>query len=143
MSPLNLTKKISQLLNQRSVFLLDGIGAVLSLLVTGVLLPNFSEALGLSREVLSSLAYLPFLYAIFSFTCFFAIKTIQPWMLRSIIALNAFYCLISIYFILFFKATTILGQVFLAFEVLIILVVISIEVQVYKQTWPMVLQKNK
>lgn len=120
-------------LNSRSIFLLDGLGAVVSFLLTGLVLPYFSNLIGLSPQVLYALAGFPFVYAIFSLGCYkFALKT-KPWMLLIVIAANLVYCAISGIVISVFETLTPLGRLLLIAEIIVVLGVIALEFNVYKK----------
>lgn len=121
-------------LNERNVFLMDGVGAVASALFTGLLLPKFSLFLGINSSLLKTLALVPASYAVYSLSCYFIIKNIKPWMLLTIICGNLFYCLVSLSLILFRERITWRAQVLLAIEIAVILFVVFLEYRVYKKT---------
>lgn len=119
-------------LNKKSIFLLDGVGAAVSALFTGLLLPLFTTEIGLPAEVLYSLATLPILCSIYSFSCHFA-KKFHPWMLFGIMAANIFYCLISAALIFTYESMTSWGIALLLAEIFVVIFVITLEVKVYYQ----------
>lgn len=121
-------------LNSRTIFLLDGFGATASALFTGLFLPQFASELGLPVEILYSLATLPVLCALYSFTCHFS-KKFHPWMLTGIIAANIFYCLISAGLMSFYEPITVWGVGLLAAEIVVILSVVALELQVYRRSF--------
>ncbi len=120
-------------LNQKNIFLLDGIGAILSACFTGLILVRYSLFLGINVSLLQSLAMLPAVYALYSLSCYFFVSKIRPWMLMTIISANLFYCLISAALILFRERITSLGKTFLTAEIVIILLVVYVEIKVLKQ----------
>ena len=119
-------------LNSRSVFLLDGTGALLSMILTGLILPYFSDWLGLPAPLLRSLAIIPSMYAIYSFYCYKRIRIIQPWMLAAIMLANLGYCALSSLLIFTLDSITLWGQLLLAGEILAVAIVIAIEFRIYK-----------
>ncbi|UXR63703.1 hypothetical protein EZJ49_11540 [Bdellovibrio bacteriovorus] len=119
-------------LNGKTVFLFDGVGALLSLLLTGFILPHFSELLGVPRHILYCLALFPLLYSIFSLSCFFLATRTKLWMLKSIIAANTGYCLISALLIFTYPELTLWGRIVLAAEILVVLGVIAIEIKILR-----------
>lgn len=119
-------------LNSRYIFLFDGIGAGLSLVFTGVLLPFFSEAIGIPTKLLYTLAVLPLMFMCYSLICYFVIKRIKSWMLRTVIIANLFYCAMAMFVISALPSITVWGQALLAAEVIVIFVVIAIEAKVYR-----------
>lgn len=120
-------------LNQKNVFLLDGIGAVLSACFTGFILTRYSLFLGINVSLLQSLALLPTAYALYSLSCYFFVPKIRPWMLLAIISANVFYCLISASLILFRERITSLGKTLLTAEIIIVLLVVFVEIKVYRK----------
>lgn len=120
-------------MNSRTIFLLDGIGALLSLIVTGLILPQFSEVLGLSKNLIYTLAIFPAIFMSYSFTCYAFIKPTKPWMVLTIILANLTYCLISGSLILFHEALTLPGKSLLSGEILVVLAVITLEFKVYRE----------
>lgn len=120
-------------MNDRTIFLLDGIGALGSLTFTGLVLPHFSEALGLSKNLIYTLAIFPAVYTIYSLTCYFVIKSTKPWMLLTIILGNLIYCLVSAALILVHETLTFPGKSLLFAEILVVLAVITLELKIYRK----------
>lgn len=123
-----------QKLNSKNIFLLDSAGAAISLIVTGGVLPFFSAHTGLQRNALHNLAALPFIYSMASFL-FYSLAKRKPWMLLAVIFANFFYCLVSISLILFYDGLLFLGCWILLSEIFILLIMMSIEVSVYKRSF--------
>lgn len=121
-----------QKLNIKTIFLFDGIGALASAFLTGVLLPLFSSSLGLPVEVLQTLAAFPVLYAIYSLSCYWLIKQPQRWMLMLIMVANLCYCLVSGGAIFGIASITNWGISFLIGEILVILAVVGLEWRVFR-----------
>lgn len=119
-------------LNRKNIFLLDGVGALLSSIFTGLLLPLFSEDVGISTSVLHCLALIPFIYGIYSISCYLFPKITKPWMLITIIVANIAYCLLSGAIILRMSSITPAGQVLLSAEIFLILCVVGLELKVYR-----------
>lgn len=120
-------------LNERTIFLFDGIGAVLSAVFTALLLPMFSEWTGLQDKLLFNLAVFPVTYALFSLVCYRFVKTTKPWMLMTVMIGNTFYCLLSIQIVATHKTATVWGQIALIAEMIVILAVVTIESKVYRK----------
>lgn len=120
-------------LNSRNIFLIDGLGALASFSLTGLILPIFSEELGISKQVLHSLAIFPLVYSIYSLSCYKFVEVIKSWMLLAVILANLLYCLISLFLVLNLSGITIWGQSLLAYEVLVILFVVAVEVPIYRK----------
>ncbi|OWP61469.1 hypothetical protein CDA63_19275 [Hymenobacter amundsenii] len=77
--------------SRQRLFLLDGVGAVLSALCLGAVLPRFERALGVPAAVLHPLAAIAGALATGSLLCYWANpRPWQPW-LRAIAAANLLY----------------------------------------------------
>ncbi len=120
-------------MNERTIFLFDGIGATSSFVLSGLILPRFSEALGLSKDILYFLAAFPAVYLLYSFSCFALVKKIKGWMLLTIISANFAYCLISGGLIIFHDGVGELGKYLLFTEVVVVIAVIVLELKVYQK----------
>jgi hypothetical protein len=121
-------------LNAKNIFLIDGIGAILSTVSTGLVLSFFTILTGIPISVSSALASLGLVFAIYSFSCYAIVKQIKPWMLAAIIIANVSYCLIAT-IIAFTINVTHWGQVYFIAEVLIVVGVVIIELSVYRQAF--------
>jgi hypothetical protein len=119
-------------LNQRTVFLFDGGGAAISVLSSALVLPLFSERLGLFPRTLYFLASFPFVFMIYSLHCYFFVKTIKHWMLGTLISANGIYVFISAGVIFSTETISAFGTLVLSVEILILLAVIAVEVNVYR-----------
>ena len=112
---------------------MDGIGAFLSVVCTAIVLPLFSDLLGLSKSLLLILAMIPASYMVYSLVCYFLVNQIRAWMLGAIIVANIIYCLITGTLILLYKPITNIGIGFLMMEILVILLVVYLEIKVLKK----------
>lgn len=122
-------------LNERSIFLFDGVGALVSAVFTGVVLPLLSQWVGLPLWSLYGLAIFPVIYAVYSLSCYWFSKTIKSWMLKTIVMANLFYCVIAGIVIFVFPDITLWGRLFLTAEILIIFGVVAIELKVYRKAF--------
>lgn len=82
--------------NPHALFLLDGLGALLSIFLLGLILPLFQSTIGMPLTTLYFLAAIPVFFVIYDFYCYF--KKVQPWQqyLYFIAIANVIYCIISI-----------------------------------------------
>lgn len=120
------------MLNQRNVFLLDGTGAAVSAVFSGLILPLLQPLTGIPPWCSNGLAFLAVTYAVFSLSCWKRANPIRPWMLKTVIAANSFYCMISAAVAICIVDVTGLGRLLLAGEVFIVAVVIAIELKVLR-----------
>lgn len=118
-------------LNTQNIFLMDALGALLSLALTAGFLPFLSSWTGLQPNVLYFLATFPLLYCVFSFICY-KLRSRKPWMLLTILFANALYVLVSGAVMMTVQGITVWGYLFLLAEILVLLAVILIEWSVYR-----------
>lgn len=79
----------------RTLFLVDGAGALVTALIVGVVLPALGEHIGMPRPVLRALALAAAAFAAYSLTCAATQPTRWPGYLRGIASANAGYCLVT------------------------------------------------
>jgi hypothetical protein len=119
-------------LNSKNIFLFDAVGAALSLVVTGGILPFFSQTIGIPRTVLYCLAFFPLVFGLYSFVCY-QLPARKAWMLLAIVFANFFYSALSLGLLLLYPGITLWGYLFLGTELLVLSVVIAIEWATYKR----------
>ena len=73
-------------INEKNIFLFDGIGALLSFIFTGLLLPVFSDSVGIPIFILRYLAFLPLVFTAYSFYCYRLPTKTKPWMLLTLVS---------------------------------------------------------
>jgi len=105
----------------RTLFLIDGFGAMLSAFMLGFVLMNNQPLIGMPVEVLQILASIPCLFAMYSFAGRFIIKgRVEPY-LKWIAIANFMYCLTTAALVLlFFKELTALGIAYFMLEIAIV-----------------------
>ena len=115
------------------IFLIDGIGACLSVLFLGLLLPSFESYFGMPKNVLYGLAILASLLAIFSLSCYFFNVKNGRLFLKIVAFANILYCCISLGLMLYFyqKLTT-LGFVYFLGEKIVVLILVYFELKMAK-----------
>ena len=121
-----ITAKVTS--NPRVLFLIDGIGALLSAFFLGLVFTRFESVFGMPEKALYFLALFPILFAIYDFIVYF-IKS-NNWILSiQIIAFaNLVYSLISILLIYQnIQQLTVLAVTYFSLELLIIFSLVIIE----------------
>ena len=112
----------------KTIFLIDGLGAILSAFMLGVVLVHFQNLIGMPERTLYLLAFLPCLFMIYSFSCFFFLKGNWSPYLKFIALLNFFYCILSIGMMIKHSSSlTILGYIYFVIEIIVVLIVASVE----------------
>jgi len=115
----------------KKVFLIDGLGALLSIFLLGCVLPRLEKYIGMPEQTLYLLASLPCLFVIYNL-CSFFIKEISTSILIKVIAIaNMSYCTISIVAVSYhFQKLTYLGITYFAMEIILILLLAIIELKI-------------
>lgn len=113
----------------RTLFLIDALGALLSALLLGGVLVHWAAWLGLPKQLLYALSFIPILFAVYSFTCYRYLGSAawQPFM-RAIAVANILYCCLTLS-ILFFHTgkVTFWGWAYFLWEITVILVLARAE----------------
>jgi hypothetical protein len=117
--------------NPTQLFLVDGVGAV----VTGCLLIfirlGIEGALGMPLNILSVLSWVAFVYALYSLCCYFFVRSKWSAYLRIIGIANAIYCCVTMGLIFqFHQRLTGLGIAYFIGEVIIIAALVWVELTV-------------
>ena len=110
------------------LFLIDGIGALISAFMLGGVLVYFQSFIGMPTKILHILAILPIFYSIFSFWNFRRKPKKWKLFLKGIAVANIFYCcLTSAILVVCAQKITALGCIYFITEILIILLLVTLE----------------
>jgi hypothetical protein len=124
---------LTLVLYKKNIFLLDGIGALISTLLLGLVLPYFQNLIGMPKQVLYLLAAIPFIFSIYSLSCFWFHASDTVGFLTGIVLGNSLYCLLTTALIIYhFNKLTLLGLSYFIIENIIVIILISIEYRVLK-----------
>ena len=121
-------------LNPRQLFLIDGLGALLSTFLLGVILVKFEYLFGMPKKELYFLAAIPFFFAIYDFICYW--KNPDNWrpFLKVIAIANLIYCCISIAVVFYsYQKLTNLGLSYFLLELVIVFIIVAIELKIIYQ----------
>ena len=114
----------------KRLFLIDGIGALLSAFLLGFVLVQFERIFGIPRSTLYFLAFIPCLFAVYDFYCYRIIKRNIGFYLRVIAFLNLLYCAVSIGFMIYhFQTITVFGWAYIILEILIVISLVMLELK--------------
>lgn len=112
----------------RKMLLIDGIGAVITSFMLGVVLVQFNDYIGMPLNVLYLLAAIVLGFAIYSFSSYTLAKSGHKTLLKIIFTGNAAYCLCtSVLIIIYREQLSPLGIVYFIGEILIISGLLVIE----------------
>lgn len=117
-----------------TIFLLDGIGALVTAGLLLLILTRFEPLFGMPRNALRGLALMAFVYGVYSFTCYLARNRWRPYL--QIIALaNLTYCLITLGLILVnYRQVTWVGVAYFVGETILILSLAALEWRLATET---------
>jgi hypothetical protein len=124
-------------LNSRTVFLLDGLGALLSTVLLVLLLAPFENIFGMSRKIVYQLSIPTLVFTVYS--CGFYFLNMKNWKpyLKLIALANFIYCCVSFGLVIQqYSTLTILGIAYFLGEIGVVLLVIKIELMIIKQYSP-------
>lgn len=117
--------------NPKKVFLFDGIGAIISAFLLGIVLVKMECYFGIPKSALYFLASLPCLFAIYAIFCYLKIDENIGTFLNVIAIANLLYCALSIGLALYhFYTITPLGWAYLITETIIVSAIASFELNV-------------
>jgi hypothetical protein len=117
--------------NPKKLFLIDALGALLSAFLLSVILVKFRSLIGVSSSVLYILALFPIVFATYDVLCYLKVKNNICLFLKIIAYSNILYCFISIGIALYhYIQITYLGWGYFLFEILIILMLATIEMSI-------------
>lgn len=120
--------------NPKKLFLIDGIGAILSALALGLVLVKLEKFFGIPSSALYVLATFPMIFATYDMYCYRKKSDKLGQFLRIIAVINLLYCCLSIGFVFYhFDAITAMGWAYILTEILIIITLATIELRVANQ----------
>ena len=112
----------------KKMFLLDAAGAFISSTMLGIVLPHYSNSIGLSQNLLHYLAMGAAFFFFYSFYCSICVNEEWPKFLLIIIILNSLYCFITIGLIGFhLDSVKILGLIYFLIEIILVLIIVYLE----------------
>jgi len=115
----------------KKVFLIDGLGALLSIFLLGFVLPRLEELIGMPEQTLYLLAGLPCLFVIYNLYSFFSKESSTSILIKVIAIANMSYCTISLVAVSYhFQKLTYLGVTYFAMEIILILLLAIIELKI-------------
>lgn len=121
---------INQNLNSKALFLIDGIGAVISAIMLGLVLPSLNHLIGMPLHILQYLAIAACLFATYSLACYKASPNRWHQYLRLIGMINLIYCAVSLGLVFYyFPQLSKLGLAYFIIEKLIVFPLALIEIK--------------
>jgi len=122
-------------LNTRYIFLIDGLGAVITAFFLFAVLRPFETYFGMPKDVLEVLSLIALFLAMYSFACFLFYDKISPKYLLPIIIANTSYSLLTAVMVFFnFNRLTFLGFSYFVVEIVIICGIVYFELEAFKRS---------
>lgn len=121
-------------MSRHFVFLFDALGALLSALLLGLVLPSLQAYVGMPVSVLHFLAGIACIFLLYSSVCYFFVR--EGWLpfLKAIIAANSIYIIISVGLIFYhFQQLTSWGITYFVLEIIVLFGVVAYEARVYRR----------
>lgn len=118
-------------LPSKNLFLIDGLGALLSAFLLGIVLVYFESSFGMPRAGLYFLSGIACILATFSLTNYFLIKETRKLYLKLIGYANLLYCCLTLALTLYFyHEITVLGVIYFLGELSIIVTLAAVELRI-------------
>ncbi|BDS10725.1 hypothetical protein [Aureispira anguillae] len=115
------------------LFLIDGLGALLSIFLLGVVLVKLERFFGIPIPTLYLLAFIPCFFVAYDFYCFLTVKQNIPFYLKGIALMNSSYCLLSIILAIYhYQKLSYLAWGYIITEITIVMALVYIELQTAK-----------
>ncbi|MCB0589408.1 MAG: hypothetical protein KDD06_29250 [Phaeodactylibacter sp.] len=112
----------------QKLFLIDGLGALLSAVLLGVVLVQWEHAFGMPRQALYPLAAIAGLFAVYSLSCYWRLSENRRPYLRVIAVANLLYCCLSLALVVYFYSQlTVLGVAYFLVEIAVVLILAGLE----------------
>lgn len=114
----------------KTLFLLDGSGAILSAFLLGVVLVRFERNIGIPSSTLYVLAIPPIFFAVYDFFCYRLDKIKSNIFLKGIATMNLLYCCLSIGLAFYHLETiTKLGWSYILIEIFIVIMLAMLQLR--------------
>jgi len=113
-----------------NLFLLDGVGALLSASMLVFSLVFFQDLIGMPKRILFLLSFLAICFAIYSLACFFV--KVNKWRiyLAIIAVVNLLYCFLTSFFVIsYWSNMKPLGFLYFFLEIIVIIIIVIIELR--------------
>jgi len=114
--------------NPRQLFLIDGLGALVTACLTGLVLARLEAVFGIPPKILYTLSFVALLYAVYSITCFCITPTHWRPFLKAIALANLIYILITMGIVFYhWSHVSVLGLFYFIGEFVVVGALIYVE----------------
>ena len=140
-----MNRLINKLINhlskkQKTLFLIDSLGAILTAFFLFVMMRQFNEYFGMPKTILTLLSVIAGVFCVFSTACFLFLKGNWTPFIRLIGFANLLYCMLTIGLLIkHYSLLTIIGTAYFLIEILIICglsyVEFNVATKIKKSSW--------
>ena len=117
--------------NLKRLFLIDGLGAIVSAILLGIVLVKLHPLFGIPIPTLYVLAALPCLFFVYDFCCYFLVEMNLGLFLKAIAIINLLYCCLSFGLAIYHhQELTLLGWAYILLEIVIVIILAIYELRV-------------
>ncbi|OJJ14323.1 hypothetical protein BKI52_43370 [marine bacterium AO1-C] len=117
-------------LTPKKLFLIDSLGALLTALMTGVVLTTLEAHIGMPVKTLYYLAMIACIFAVYSLWNHLKMKPNWPFFMKIIAIANLTYCSATFALAIYHRETvTLLGFIYFALEVAVVVALATIELK--------------
>ncbi len=118
----------------RRLFLVDGLGAIVSAVLLGIVLVRLESVFGIPRSALYILASFPCVFTIYDFYCFFKVELKLGIFLRGIAVANLLYCCLSVGLAIYHASViSHFGWAYILVEILVLIILSLFELSVSRE----------
>jgi hypothetical protein len=120
-------------LKPKNLFLIDGLGALLTAFFLFVILRTFSEYFGMPQTTLTYLSVIALFFFFYSFACFYLLKNDWKPFLRIISIANLLYCILTLGLVIYHRQSiTLLGITYFFAEIILVCGLVFVELKTLK-----------
>ncbi|HMQ02493.1 MAG TPA: hypothetical protein PKD26_01070 [Pyrinomonadaceae bacterium] len=110
------------MLDPKRIFLIDGIGALITATLLLAILAQFESTFGMPRRILFLLAGIACIFAVYSLACYIKLRDNWTPFLRAIAIANLAYCVLTLTMVIVYRAeVTRLGVAYFIAEISVVL----------------------
>ena len=122
-------------LQPKTLFLIDGLGALVTAFFLFVILRTYNVYFGMPQNTLTYLSLIAIVFCLYSITCYFFLKDNWRPFLRTISIANLLYCCLTMGLVIYYyPSLTILGVSYFLAEIIVVFVVVFVELKTLAAT---------
>ena len=122
-------------LQPKTLFLIDGLGALVTAFFLFVILRTYNVYFGMPQNTLTYLSLIAIVFCLYSITCYFFLKDNWRPFLKTISMANLLYCCLTMGLVIYYyPSLTILGVSYFLAEIIVVFVVVFVELKTLAAT---------